>query len=297
MSKLRDWAELFRLPNVFTAMADPLAGALIVGATWGYAGNIIILMIASAFLYTAGIVLNDWHDYKEDLAERPHRPLPSRRIGRLPALLVALLLFALGGLAAAAAGAGPGRVAGLLIAAIILYDVLLKDVPIAPALLGACRSLNLLLGMTLIPADDSPVGWSMRILLLVVIGLYVLGISLVARKETAPQASKQLAGGAIVACVAVLIVSTLRFFFPDQAPHVFGIAWAALLILAIGYRMTQAILAPKPETVQLAVKTGLIGLILLDAAAVAFARGIPVSLIVVVLVVPAILLGKWLYST
>ena len=297
MSKLRDWCELFRLPNVFTAMADPLAGALIAGATWGHAGSILVLMMASACLYTAGIVLNDWHDFKQDLAERPQRPLPSKRIGRLSALLVTIGLFVLGGLLGTVPGTGPSRVTGLLIATILLYDVLLKEIPIAPVFMGGCRALNLLLGMTLVPAEHSPVGWSMRILLLAAMGLYVLGVTIFARRETEAGQGKYLVGGGGVACVAVLVVGLLRFFFPDQAPRAEGVAWAALLMLAIGYRMTQALLTPKPQNVQLAVKTALWGVILLDAAMVAFTRGVPASLAVVVLLVPAIWLGKRLSST
>jgi hypothetical protein len=39
----------------------------------------------------------------------------------------------------------------LLVSAIALYHLILKSVPVAPAVKAACRPLNLLLGMTLLP--------------------------------------------------------------------------------------------------------------------------------------------------
>src|SRR5690606_27215206 len=94
--RLRPWLQLCRAPNVFTAMADPLTGALIVGARPGYVLEMIAVMLAAAFLYTGGIVLNDWNDYKKDLVERPSRPLPSGQIRRWHALVLGSVLLALG---------------------------------------------------------------------------------------------------------------------------------------------------------------------------------------------------------
>ena len=162
MSRLRNWFELGRLPDVFTAMADPLAGALVVGASWRQTGSMAVVMLASACLCAGGAVLNDWSDFKKDLTERPNRPLPSKRIRRFHALLLAIGLFGAGGVLTTVPGPATRLVGLLLIAAILLYDILMKEVPIAPAAMGVCRSLNLLLGMTLVPVADSAVGWSMR---------------------------------------------------------------------------------------------------------------------------------------
>src|SRR5262245_42226854 len=95
-NKLRAYLELCRLPSCFTAMADPLAGALLAGARWGDVLQVSAVMFAGAFLYAGGIALNDWHDAKQDLAERPDRPIPSKRVGRLEALILASILLAAG---------------------------------------------------------------------------------------------------------------------------------------------------------------------------------------------------------
>jgi len=292
MSRLRDWFELGRLADVFAVMSDPLAGALVVGAGWRRMGSLAVVMLASGCLYAAGAALNDWSDFKKDLTDRPNRPLPSKRIRRFHALLLAIVLFAAGGALTTVPGPATRLVGLLLIAAILLYDILMKEVPIAPAAMGVCRSLNLLLGMTLVPVADPAVGWSMRIYLLAAIGVYVLGITVFARREALPKQRRRLLSGSTVTWLAVLAVGLLHFFFPDQAPYRGALAWVGVLMLVTGYRMSQAMLAPEPGKVQAAVRTAILGAILFDAAAVAFSRGLLVSLPVVFLLIPAIWLGK-----
>ncbi|WP_344048315.1 UbiA family prenyltransferase, partial [Streptomyces thermoalcalitolerans] len=73
-----DWAELLRLPALFTVPGDALAGTAAAGRTPG--ARTLLAIGSSLCLYQAGMALNDWADRTEDAAERPHRPLPSGRI-------------------------------------------------------------------------------------------------------------------------------------------------------------------------------------------------------------------------
>lgn len=296
--RLRDWAELCRLPNLFTAMADPLAGALIVGATWRDAHWIGLLMIASACLYAGGIALNDWHDFKKDLDQRPQRPLPSKRIGRIEALAAIVVLLGLGMGIASLVGPTATYVAGLLLASIVAYDVILKEIPIAPAIMGFCRSLNLVLGMTLVPSSAADtIAWPLRVYLAAALGLYVLGVTVFARKEADPTEKSHLIAAASVSIVAILIVAGERVFFLGQAHGTGGMIWLLCLAAAIGFRMSQAILTPTPLNVQGAVKAALLGIILFDAALVAYIRDPLASLPVVVLLVPALWFARKTYTT
>jgi 4-hydroxybenzoate polyprenyltransferase len=104
--RLNDWLRLVRLPNLATAVADPLAGFVIVAglADLGWlppAGWLALL--ASACLYAAGMVQNDVVDLEIDRAERPDRPLPAGRIPLARAALMANGLLAVGALAACGA--------------------------------------------------------------------------------------------------------------------------------------------------------------------------------------------------
>ncbi|MFE7995466.1 prenyltransferase, partial [Streptomyces shenzhenensis] len=77
-ARARAWAELLRLPALFTVPGDALAGAAAVAARPG--PRTLLAIGSSLCLYAAGLAPNDWAARDEDAAERPHRPLPSGRI-------------------------------------------------------------------------------------------------------------------------------------------------------------------------------------------------------------------------
>lgn len=295
LSGFRDWAQLVRLPNLFTAMADPLAGALAVGAGWHDTANILIVLLASACLYGGGIALNDWHDYKRDLAERPTRPLPSGRIRRWHGLVLAVALLIGGTTLASIPYPATGAVGMLLVATILLYDVLMKDMPIAPAFMGLCRALNLLLGMSLV--NDRMITVSMQTYLIFALGIYVVGITVTAQREANPKQDRLMLFGAGTVLLGVLMLAALRLLFPAQVAYPSGSVLVVLLLAGVTYRLSQAVLTPTPPRVQLAIKTAVLGIIVFDAAMVGLIRGLPLSLLVLILLVPAVWLGKWLYST
>jgi len=96
---LRAYAQLLRLPNVFTALADICLGWLVAlasgtpGTRWP---SFVLLMCASASLYSAGMVWNDFFDVEQDRRERPFRPLPSGRVSQRKAALLATALLVAG---------------------------------------------------------------------------------------------------------------------------------------------------------------------------------------------------------
>src|SRR5690606_22085330 len=77
-STLRAWAELLRLPALFSVPGDALAGAAAIGVRPGR--GTLLAIGSSLCLYEAGMALNDWADRAEDAVDRPHRPIPSGRI-------------------------------------------------------------------------------------------------------------------------------------------------------------------------------------------------------------------------
>ena len=79
-SNLWAYAQLVRAPNVFTALADVLAGFLVVSGDFAQVGVWLPLFVASMALYSAGMVLNDVYDVEVDSKERPHRPIPSGQV-------------------------------------------------------------------------------------------------------------------------------------------------------------------------------------------------------------------------
>ncbi|MFJ8276896.1 SCO3242 family prenyltransferase [Streptomyces griseoviridis] len=141
---LRAWAELLRLPALFTVPGDALAGAAAASATVN--SRTLLAIGSSLCLYEAGMALNDWADRDEDTRDRPHRPLPSGRVRPASAIAASCVLTAAGLTLAARAGRPALTVAAPLAATIWAYDLALKHTPAGPVAMAAARGLDLLLG-------------------------------------------------------------------------------------------------------------------------------------------------------
>ncbi|WP_118082327.1 SCO3242 family prenyltransferase [Streptomyces sp. CC0208] len=138
------WAELLRLPALFTVPGDALAGAA--AASVRPTSRTLLAIASSLCLYEAGMALNDWADRDVDAVERPHRPLPSGRVHPTSALGAACALTGAGLTLAACAGRPALTIAVPLAATVWAYDLALKDTPAGPFAMATARGLDLLLG-------------------------------------------------------------------------------------------------------------------------------------------------------
>lgn len=176
VSDSRAWAELLRLPALFTVPGDALSGAVAAG---GRPNPRTLLAIGSSLcLYEAGMALNDWADRAEDAVERPHRPLPSGRIRPSSALTAACVLTAAGLGLAARAGRPALAVAAPLAATVWAYDLALKHTPAGPVAMAAARGLDHLLGAATTgrPRQALPSA--------ALLGTHTLAVTTVSRRET-----------------------------------------------------------------------------------------------------------------
>jgi 4-hydroxybenzoate polyprenyltransferase len=323
--RLLAYLQLVRLPNVFTAMADIVLGALVTGALAPgiVAGEdlptrllrFMLLLGASCCLYCSGMVWNDYFDIQQDERERPFRPLPSGRVTRPTAFALATGLMVAGVVLSALADSDfeEGRFRGfsvwiavVLCAAILLYDGVLKRSYAGPVGMGACRFLNVLLGLSVYP------GWFGRwgILLALVVGVYIVGVTWFARTEASVSRQMELTLAAAVMAVALVLALLLPPLYPFARDEE-GVRPASTLVvlgqflfpfllvgfgLYLGVPLSRAIRQPAPGHVQKAVKRCVLGLVVLDAIlATAFVG--PLGLALLVLLLPAGYLGKWVYST
>ena len=71
----------------------------------------------------------------------------------------------------------------------------------------------------------------------------------------------------------------------------------AILGGLIAWRCLRAVIDPISPRVQMAVKHGILSIIILDAAACYAVRDVPGALAVLVLLVPAMYFGTWIRST
>ncbi|HYV35028.1 MAG TPA: UbiA family prenyltransferase [Gemmataceae bacterium] len=306
-SRLLPYAQLLRIPNVFTAMADIAMAGLITGSLPQQMGPFLCLVVASSCLYCAGMVWNDYFDYDQDLKERPFRPLPSHRISRGAAMRLGVVLFAAGIMFAILAGivgdgfqSGPLIVAILLVLAILLYDAWLKRTFLGPVSMGLCRFLNVLLGLTV--AVDGIPSWGF--VLALVVGVYIVGVTWFARKEARLSKQLELAAAALVMLTALPLALFLPALGRQQARGEtvgqIGHLLFPYLLVAFGFWVgipaAAAIRNTSPKYVQAGVKRAIIGLVVLDAVLATSLAG-TVGLLVLVLLLPAMWLGKWVYST
>lgn len=313
MNRLQPYAQLVRLPNLPTALADIGLGALATGALADPARwpVYLFLMLASASLYCGGMAWNDFFDREEDRLERPDRPLPSGKITPRQAalcasgLVISGVAFAfLAGLILWARGAGgygtPTVLALLLTAAIFLYDAWLKRTLVGPVGMGACRFLNVLLGMSPAAAD---VLWSRGLYLALVVGLYIVGVTWLARTEARVSSRAALIAAAAVMGLSLLIALPLPVLaLPVVPPAEASSPLFPYLLVAlgffVGFPVAAAIRTPTPGRVQSAVKRSLMGLILFDTVLGTALAG-TVGLVLLVLLAPSVYLNrkKWLYAT
>jgi 4-hydroxybenzoate polyprenyltransferase len=298
--KLLPLARLLRLPNVFTAFADIALGLC---ATWALAPAAMaesavlrgaMLLLASGCLYLAGMVWNDYFDLEEDRRDRPFRPLASGQITIRTAMFLGsgLLLAGIG--FAALAGLPSAIVAGSLALAILAYDARIKRTPFGPLSMALCRFLNILLGLSLANWTEIPA--ATRVHLALTTGLYIVGVTWFARTEEKRSDSRVLIRAAVVMLVAgglALAVAT------RVKPGTSSVLFPYLLIALgfwIGTPVVRAIRQPTPGHVQAGVKRSVLGLVLLDAVLATAFVGTP-GLLIGLLLPPALLLGKWVYST
>jgi len=294
--------QLIRLPNVLTAAADSLAGWLLGGGSLGEAGIWAPLAIASMVLYAAGMALNDVFDTEIDRQERPGRPIPSGRVSRSFAGWLGAIGLVVGPLVAWLSGSSASLVvAGVLAAVILAYDAGLKRTVLGPGVMGACRGLNLLLGLTHTQALGGPVTW----LAAATYGLFVCGITWISRSETESGRTGNLLAGLTVqdlALIGLMAAALQPGKYPSPLPGrplipLEGLLVLALVALAVNLAASRAIYQPVPAVIQRAVKTGILALVWIDVGLVAAVRGPQAAAAIAGLWVPAYLLGRWLYST
>jgi 4-hydroxybenzoate polyprenyltransferase len=186
------------------------------------------------------------------------------------------------------------------------YDRQAKATPLGPAVMGSCRGLNWLLGMTAAGGPAVASEW----LIPVGMALYVAGITLFARDEAGRGVAGRLAAATLV-MVAGLVVAGA---YPWLMAHArtgdhwnVGGPWLAsgrlsmwlmlwtILGGSIVARNLAAIATPTPPRMQQAVGNAIMSVITLDAALVLAACGESWTIVVLLLLVP-FLVGRRLAS-
>lgn len=273
---LKALLSLTRPANLVTAVADVLAGIAIAGYFTIPNFDLVPigwLCLATIGLYGGGVVFNDVFDAELDAVERPERPIPSGVVSKQTATLLGSVLLVAGIGLAFLVNQTAGLLAIATAVAALVYDRFGKHHNLlGPLNMGLCRGLNLLLGISLIPEVVLPWAW---------VGLvpiaYIAAITMISRGEVhgGSATTLQFAGllyALVIGCVAALA----------QQRQQLGTALPFLLLF--GYYifppLWRAVKEPVGRNIGLAVRAGVLSLIVMNAAWVAAFASFPLALLV-----------------
>jgi 4-hydroxybenzoate polyprenyltransferase len=255
---VESYVRLLRPPNLVTAAADILAGYAATGLA--VSSGLAFLVIGSMALYAGGVILNDFFDRSLDALERPERPIPSGRVHPANAAILGFILIAAGiGISWNCSVLG-GVIATAIACCVVFYNAVAKHYKvIGPIFMGTCRGLNLLLGLSAAPAVLEG-KWALALLPFI----YIAAVTMISAGEvTGGKRSTILVAAALV--ISVLGGIALLGFDPS-----FQWAWALPVVAFLCYRIIppiwRACRKPVASNVRAAVKSGVLSLIVLDAA-------------------------------
>ena len=290
-TRARPYLELIRVPNLFTAAGDVLAGYLIVsrgdGVVWR---DLVALVAASVALYAAGVVLNDYFDRDVDRVERPERPIPSGRVVPATALSFGAALLGVGGLLAALVRTPSLLTAAVLAGAILLYDARGKRIPYLGSVnMGACRFLNVLLGASGASAlGDQWLAAAIPVATIVLV--YIAAVTLLSTGEV--WGGSRAVAGVVFAILWGVVLAVPALDVVDRLEGWAYIPFLAAFGLATLGTVGRVVLRPSAPNIRRAIKVCVLSLLLLDAAFAAGAAGLAFGVLTAALIVPSLLAAR-----
>ena len=179
-SKVRTLLILGRVSNLPTVWSNCLAGWWLAGG--GSRLDLLLVSISITFLYLGGMFLNDAFDAGFDRNHRATRPIPSGAITEREVWVWGLAWLLLGLTGLVWLGAVTAVLALLLAGCILFYNAIHKIMIIAPIVMGGCRVFVYLVaastGLNGVTGESIWKGLAL--------GGYIVGLSCLARKESAP---------------------------------------------------------------------------------------------------------------
>ena len=263
---MKDYLDLVRAPAAFTVLGDTLAGSAAAGHPFSV--RRLPLSAASALLYAGGMALNDYADRELDAVERPERPIPAGRISARNALYTAAGLSAAGiGLAAVAGGKRSLFIALPLAASIWTYDLVAKPTVLGPLMMSACRGLDVLMG-----AGAGSLRKALPTAL--VIAGHTASVTALSRGEV--NGSTPAAAAAASSVTAVSALAAVAGSGSGKSAGLAALAGVRFLGACLPAQL-QATRNPAADQVRTATRSGIKGMIPLQAALAARSAALPTA--------------------
>ncbi len=291
-NQISAYLQIMRPANIVTAWADILAGfaasGCVVFANQDIASLVSLgwLLLSTTGLYGGGVVFNDVFDSELDAIERPERPIPSGRASRGGAIILGTLLLSLGIVAAYQVSWVSATIASGIAFSAVFYDAIAKHHSIfGPLNMGICRGGNLLLGISIMP---EMVGQYWFLVLIPIV--YIAAITLLSRGEVS-------GGKSSTAVLAVVLIFTVisglcGLGFLNNYQILTALPFIIVLAVRVLQPFIQAVRSPSPEYIRIAVKAGILSLIVLDATISAGFAGLAYGVLVFTLLPISMLLAQ-----
>jgi 4-hydroxybenzoate polyprenyltransferase len=180
MAVLRTLLVLGRVSNLPTVWSNCLAGWLLAGG--GEWARFAWLCAGATLVYIGGMFLNDAFDAEFDTQHRRERPIPSGAISLTAVWRWSVVFLAAGTGMLCWLGREPAILALELLVCIVAYDAAHKHITWSPVLMAACRFFLLLTAASAgVRGVEGLAIWSA-----VALAAYIIGLSYLARRESAP---------------------------------------------------------------------------------------------------------------
>jgi 4-hydroxybenzoate polyprenyltransferase len=198
---LRAHLGLARISNTPTTISNVLAGAVL-AAPLVFNAELVLIIIAVALFYTAGMYLNDILDVGIDREQRPDRPLASGRISMGAAWAVTLMLF-IAGLGLLWFVDRQSFIAGVvLIGVIAFYDAWHKGNTIGPVIMAFARVMVYVVAFFAFASEATGELWLWGAVMLA----YVSGLTYIAKTESLPGVGRYWPLATVIAPAVVAVI-------------------------------------------------------------------------------------------
>ena len=275
----KDFFQLVRFPGIFTAFSNVLIG-------YFFSFNLEIiylpfLLAISGLLFCSGMIFNDYFDYSIDKKERSFRPLPSGKLSKSTALLIAIVFLILANIFAFFIGSDTLLVSLILSSLVFFYNFKLKSFSFLGFLsLSIIRMLNVLLGFSISSISIEFLQY------MIPIGIFVFGISILAKNEMKSNLLIYNKLNQIFVLLTISFVSVLVINNFELDSLIFLILFSFFSVYSLFLRKIQ-----NQITFQLLL------IILLDSVLISFFVPPAFTILVLLMIIPSYIISKKLYIT
>jgi len=282
-SKLNTLLVLGRVSNLPTIWSNCLAGWWLAGG--GSWHRLLWVCAGVTCLYIGGMFLNDAFDADFDRIHRKQRPIPSGAITEEEVWRLGWTWLALGAGSLIWVNFTTALLAAVLVLVILIYDAIHKVIVLAPVLMAGCRLL-----VYAIAAAAARHGFGgLAVWSGLALATYVLGLSCLARKESAGAPLRQWL---MLLLLAPLLLS---YWVDDGSYGEAGCVLSLILLTWVLWALHWTFAQPEPN-IRFTVSRLLAGIALVDLLAVAELAQ-PAILLFAVFFVLALAAQRWVPAT